>query len=136
MEPHDLPVDFQQYRTLLSVSESICAHRDLKALLQELSKRLRSLARFEFIGLHLHDPSRNVMQRSERWAWRVRRAFRLAAFLLRDLPEAPRVRNLQRKTVALGEDVVVARDEHIGVCGDRGGHDGAVVRVADGNCQG
>jgi hypothetical protein len=42
------------------VSESICAHRDLKALLQELSKRLRSLAQFEFIGLPLHDPARNV----------------------------------------------------------------------------
>jgi hypothetical protein len=57
VESHDLPVDFQQYRTLLSVSESICAHRDLKALLQELSKRLRSLAHCEFIGLHLHDPA-------------------------------------------------------------------------------
>ena len=62
MERHDLPVDFQQYRTLLSVSESICAHRDLKALLKELSKQLHSLAQFEFIGLHLHDPGRNVMQ--------------------------------------------------------------------------
>jgi formate hydrogenlyase transcriptional activator len=62
LEPHDLPGDFQQYRTLLEVSESICSHRDLKALLQELSKRLRSLAQFEFIGLHLHNPSRNVMQ--------------------------------------------------------------------------
>ena len=64
MEPHAPQVDFQQYRTLLEVSESICAHRDLKALLQELSKRLRSLAQFEFIGLHLHDPARNVMQTS------------------------------------------------------------------------
>ena len=62
MEPHAPQVDFQQYRTLLEVSESICAHRDLKALLQELSKRLRLLAQFEFIGLHLHDPARNVMQ--------------------------------------------------------------------------
>ena len=66
MEPHAPPVDFQQYRTLMEVSESICAHRDLKALLQELSKRLRSLTQFEFIGLHLHDrPERhaNVLPR-------------------------------------------------------------------------
>jgi hypothetical protein len=49
VEPHAPQVDFQQYRTLLEVFESICAHRDLKALLQELSKRLRSLAQFEFI---------------------------------------------------------------------------------------
>lgn len=57
MEPHAPQVDFQHYRTLLEVSESICAHRDLKALLQELSKRLRSLAQFECIGLLLHDPA-------------------------------------------------------------------------------
>jgi len=38
VESHAPQVDFQQYRTLLSVSESICAHRDLKAPFQELSK--------------------------------------------------------------------------------------------------
>ena len=53
MEPHAPQVDFQQYRTLLSVSESICAHRDLEALLQELSKRLRSLAHVDVLGIIL-----------------------------------------------------------------------------------
>ncbi len=64
MERHDLPADFQQYRTLLDISESICTHRDLRALLQELARRLMSVAQLEFIGLHLHDSARNVMQTS------------------------------------------------------------------------
>jgi formate hydrogenlyase transcriptional activator len=55
-------VDFQQYRTLLDVSESISQHRDLKALLRELAQRLLSVAQLEFIGLILHEPERNVMR--------------------------------------------------------------------------
>jgi len=57
-----LQVDFQQYRTLLEVSESIAAHRDLKALLRELAQRLLSVAQLEFIGLILHDGERDVMR--------------------------------------------------------------------------
>jgi formate hydrogenlyase transcriptional activator len=52
----------RQYRALLEVSESITLHHDLKALFQELAKRLPSVVRFEFIGLILHDPERNVMR--------------------------------------------------------------------------
>ena len=52
----------QQYRTLLDVSEAIASHRDLKALLQELAKRLPSVAPFEYIGLILHNPERNMMR--------------------------------------------------------------------------
>jgi transcriptional regulator with GAF, ATPase, and Fis domain len=62
VETHALQVDFQQYRTLLEVSESIAAHRDLKALLRELAQRLLSVAQLEFIGLILHEPERNVMR--------------------------------------------------------------------------
>jgi hypothetical protein len=47
---HDLPVDFRQYQTLLEVSEAICGHRDVRTILQELSKRLHTLAQFEFTG--------------------------------------------------------------------------------------
>ncbi len=62
MESHTLQVDFQQYRTLLDVSESIAQHRDLKALLRELAQRLLSAAQLEFIGLILHDGERDVMR--------------------------------------------------------------------------
>ncbi len=62
MESHALQVDFQQYRTLLEVSESIAAHRDLKALLRELAQRMLSVAQLEFIGLILHDGERDVMR--------------------------------------------------------------------------
>ena len=62
MESRALQVDFQQYRTLLEVSESIAAHRDLKALLRELAQRLLSVAQLEFIGLMLHDAERDVMR--------------------------------------------------------------------------
>jgi formate hydrogenlyase transcriptional activator len=62
VESRALQVDFQQYRTLLEVSESIAAHRDLKALLRELAQRLLSVAQLEFIGLMLHDAERDVMR--------------------------------------------------------------------------
>jgi formate hydrogenlyase transcriptional activator len=62
VESHALQVDFQQYRTLLEVSESIAAHRDLKALLRELAQRMLSVAQLEFIGLILHDGERDVMR--------------------------------------------------------------------------
>ncbi len=52
----------QQYRTLLEVAEVIAVHRDLTALFRELAKRLPSVVRFEYIGLILHDPERNVMR--------------------------------------------------------------------------
>src|SRR5213594_318127 len=49
-------------RLLLEVSESIAAHRDLAALFRDLAKRLPLVARFDFIGLILHDPERKVMK--------------------------------------------------------------------------
>ena len=58
----DLTLDRERLRLLLEVSEAIAAHRDLKVLFNELGKRLPSVVPFEYIGLILHDPLRNVMR--------------------------------------------------------------------------
>jgi formate hydrogenlyase transcriptional activator len=58
----DLTLDRERLRLLLAVSETIAAHRDLKVLFKELGKRLPSVVPFEFIGLILHDPLREVMR--------------------------------------------------------------------------
>lgn len=58
----DLTLDRERLRLLLDVSETITAHRDLKVLFNELGKRLPSVVPFEFIGLILHDPLRDVMR--------------------------------------------------------------------------
>ncbi|MDQ3831104.1 MAG: GAF domain-containing protein [Candidatus Tectomicrobia bacterium] len=52
----------QQYRTLLEVSESIAAHRDLRELFHEFAQSLHHVVRFEHMRLLLHDPERNVMR--------------------------------------------------------------------------
>lgn len=62
VESHTLQIDFQQYRALLEVSESIALHRDLTALFRELARRLPLVVQFEYIALILHDPERNVMR--------------------------------------------------------------------------
>lgn len=58
----DLTLDRERLRSLLEVSEAITAYRDLKVLFNELGKRLPSVVPFEFIGLILHDPQRDVMR--------------------------------------------------------------------------
>lgn len=58
----DLTLDRERLRLLLEVSEAIAAHRDLRVLFKELGKRLPSVVPFEFIGLILHDPLRDVMR--------------------------------------------------------------------------
>lgn len=58
----DLTLDRERLRLLLEVSEAIATHRDLKVLFKELGKRLPSVVPFEFIGLILHDPLREVMR--------------------------------------------------------------------------
>jgi formate hydrogenlyase transcriptional activator len=50
------------YQTLLDVSESIAAHRDLPALFRDLALRLPRLAPFDFIGLVLHNPANDTMK--------------------------------------------------------------------------
>ncbi len=54
--------EIARYCTLLEVSEAIATHRDLTALVRDLAQRLPSVVRFEFIGLVLHDPVRDVMR--------------------------------------------------------------------------
>ncbi|RPH76257.1 MAG: GAF domain-containing protein, partial [Nitrospiraceae bacterium] len=58
----DLTHDRDRLRLLLEVSEAIVSHRDLSALFRDLAQRLPTVAPFDFIGLILHDPSKNVMK--------------------------------------------------------------------------
>ncbi|HUL14110.1 MAG TPA: sigma 54-interacting transcriptional regulator [Methylococcaceae bacterium] len=52
----------QQYRTLLDVSESIAAHRDLRDLFHELALSLHRVVHFEQMRLILYDVERNLMR--------------------------------------------------------------------------
>ena len=52
----------EQYQALLDVSESIAAHHDLSSLCRDLAQRLPAVAPFDFIGLILHDPAKNLMK--------------------------------------------------------------------------
>ncbi len=50
------------YQSLLDVSQAILQHRDLGALVRDLSSRLHSILQFDFLNLILHDPERNTMR--------------------------------------------------------------------------
>jgi formate hydrogenlyase transcriptional activator len=50
------------YQSLLDVSKAILQHRDLAGLFHDLSTRLRSVLRFDFLNLVLHDSSTNTMR--------------------------------------------------------------------------
>ena len=50
------------YQSLLDVSKAILQHRDLAGLFQDLSTRLRSILRFDFLNLVLHDTATNTMR--------------------------------------------------------------------------
>ncbi|MGH8564502.1 MAG: sigma 54-interacting transcriptional regulator [Gammaproteobacteria bacterium] len=52
----------QQYRTLLEVSESIAAHRDLPELFHEIAQSLDRVVHFAYMRLILYDAERNVMR--------------------------------------------------------------------------
>ncbi|HET9218761.1 MAG TPA: sigma 54-interacting transcriptional regulator [Terriglobia bacterium] len=52
----------EQYRALLQVSESIAVNRHLPELIRDLSVRLQEAVQFDYIGLLLHDPLRNVLR--------------------------------------------------------------------------
>src|SRR6516225_1553788 len=45
----------EQYRALLEVGEAIVSQRDLPGLLRDLAARLHCVARFDYLGLVLHD---------------------------------------------------------------------------------
>ena len=51
-----------RYRALLAVSEAIAAHRDLPALLHELTGRLAAVVHFDALSLVLHDAATNTMR--------------------------------------------------------------------------
>src|SRR5437867_9490158 len=57
---HDSSIEW--HRTLLEVSESIAAHRDLTELFRDLAQRLPRVVQVHFVALSLHDPARNVMR--------------------------------------------------------------------------
>jgi len=58
----DLIHDRDRLRLLLEVSEVIVSHRDLSSLFRDLAQRLPAVAPFDFIGLILYDPTKNLMK--------------------------------------------------------------------------
>ncbi len=52
----------EQNRTLLEVSESIAAHRDLTELFRDLAQCLPRAVHVNFVSLSLHDPARRMMR--------------------------------------------------------------------------
>jgi len=58
----DLTHDHDRLRLLLEVSEAIVSHRDLSSLFRDLAQRLPTVAPFDFIGLILHDLTKNLMK--------------------------------------------------------------------------
>src|SRR5262245_56661100 len=52
----------EQYRALLQVSESIALNRYWPDLIRDLSVRLQEAVQFDYIGLLLYDPLRNVLR--------------------------------------------------------------------------
>jgi len=58
----ELTHDRDRLRLLLEVSEAIVLHRALPSLFRDLAQRLPAIAPFDFIGLILHDPTKNLMR--------------------------------------------------------------------------
>src|SRR6266849_6133560 len=58
----DAELQTKKYLTLLELSKAIAAHRDLSQLFHDLACRLQNLFNFRYLGVLLHDSSRNVMQ--------------------------------------------------------------------------
>ena len=52
----------RQYLTLLELSKAIASHRDISNLFHDLACRLRNLFDFNYLGVFLHDQSRNAMR--------------------------------------------------------------------------
>jgi len=55
-------LDPQQYRTLLELSKAIASHRTLAGLFHDLADRLSHFFDFHYLGVMLHDESRNLMR--------------------------------------------------------------------------
>jgi formate hydrogenlyase transcriptional activator len=52
----------RQYLMLLELSKAIASHRNLSDLFRDLAARLHNLFDFNYLGVRLHDDSRNVMR--------------------------------------------------------------------------
>ena len=60
--PSPLDSSSRQFEALLEVSEAIAQQHDLNALFHQLAERLHFVLQFDFLGLVLHDPSKNIMR--------------------------------------------------------------------------
>src|SRR5208337_3857153 len=60
--PSPLDSSSRQFEALLEVSEAIAQQHDLDALFHQLAERLHFVLQFDFLGLVLHDPSKNTMR--------------------------------------------------------------------------
>ena len=52
-----------RYASLLAVAESISRHRNLAALIKQLSAHLKQVVEFDFLGLSLYDPAARTLRR-------------------------------------------------------------------------
>jgi formate hydrogenlyase transcriptional activator len=52
----------ERYHALLDVAQAISSHRDLHELFRDLAQRLPTVAPFDFIGMSLHHPTKNLMK--------------------------------------------------------------------------
>lgn len=52
----------ERYQALLEVAQAISTHRDLDDLFRALAQRLPRVVHVNFVGLSLHDPSKNTMR--------------------------------------------------------------------------
>src|ERR1700722_13381321 len=57
------PSDAGIYGALFALSKSISGYNDLEGLCHGLAQPLQRVVGFEYLGLMLHDPARNVMKR-------------------------------------------------------------------------
>jgi formate hydrogenlyase transcriptional activator len=55
--------DADIYGALFALAKSISGHNDLEGLCRGLAQSLQRVVGFEYLGLMLHDPARNVMRR-------------------------------------------------------------------------
>lgn len=53
--------DFEIYRALFDLAQSIAGHSDLETLCNSLAGSLRRVISFDFLALVLHDPVRNQL---------------------------------------------------------------------------
>ncbi|GJL65558.1 MAG: ATPase AAA [Nitrospirales bacterium] len=54
--------NIQRYKTLLSVSQAIAAHRNLPTLIEVLAQRIPQIVPVDFLGLVLHNSERKIVQ--------------------------------------------------------------------------